>query len=264
MSFLMLTIGDSDIPGELTTDGTCNKHHLAKVSFDQILAIELYARLQGEALLPTLQELFETLGTYGNGKAALEALVIIHKIMVPSEGKYPHHYSLTPEEFEKRQRGEYKAFLDWLLPIFWKLRLYGLYRDSTHGGPTYLRYGNPLKELKQWVVAQVAQIWSGECDAVGRKAFRFLSACVDSKKFFALAKNLESKKMFSAISSHDKLSLEPEDIKVAMEEMRKALPKDEETIILWLKYAYRTQASWEMRKFLGNAFVNAGGVIPLR
>jgi hypothetical protein len=258
MQYLTLVPQEGSSKTSKLFEGTCSKPYLESVSLEGFLALELMARCQGDGLLPLLQEAFAALAMARNGDAARQVLVAVHALMVPMHSKSAHHFSISEAEFRKRRREEEHRFFTWLDSVYWDLPLYSIY----HGHPAFegrgLKYGNPLKAVKQWVAAILPKMWQRDRDPLANWIFKFFCDSVDSKRFFKRATNV-----FLGYASHrtDELLLQSEDVNLFTGAIREVIPnRDKDTILFWL-HKVQKKGPWEMRKLLGHAYVNAGGMI---
>jgi hypothetical protein len=242
-------------------DGKYTESMLETMSFLDLMGLEFIAgMLQRGDLLEVVKEMFMLAATKGNGGAATDAAQSIHDLLLTTQWEAPYTLRLSPEEFAQKKRSEELAIFDWLESVYWTLPLYVPDPWNTSLSGCGVRYKDPLANFKKWAVSTAAHFWSGEQDELGLRAFEFLCDNHDSRRFFAKAPEL--KESFTRSRNWGMFStpqVQKEDAQQVLQMMRTALPQKLSVIEDWIRRA--DKAPEEIKKFLGHAFVNAGGSV---
>jgi|GEM_PF-3691785 len=251
---------DQPLKGEYSSDTVRN------ASLLEFLGVELMARTERETLLGICKEAFVHFASHHNDKGAAQALKTIFGLVTTTRWTSPHETKLSIAAFAAKRRAEDQSFFKWIEETYWSQSFY--IPDSGEektNGIAYFYLRNELRETRSDMIAHVADICFSSFDELGKDAFEFLCDCCDTKRF-----SQRNKKIVDAIKAYaDRyhgsesfwFNIPDKDVEMALSHMRSETPIKLEEIALWGEHAKLKNSPKNVRKLLGHAFVNAGGVM---
>lgn len=235
------------------------------------LAGEFLLRLPDEERLAVLAETFVLAGMHGNDGAAAVFLNNFQIFLRHNEHSFDRSGVLGKEKYKKEYE-ESRAVGERLFGViqdaYWKLPLY----SWDPGKGDFLVQVNQMRKTKKLVFTLMAELWSCVGDNLGERAFWFLcDACsaetvIQRSALFA-AETARRKKDFPQLETVPRFyfQMPKEDVDAVLHAMRTVIPngdrgEDKVTIKAWLREITSCQPD-PVRRLLGHAYVNAGGLI---
>ncbi|MCR4280992.1 MAG: hypothetical protein NUV88_01520 [Candidatus Kaiserbacteria bacterium] len=262
--------GDSIQGSGLMYQGIFSRDSLSTGLPADFLAGEFLLRLSDEERLTVLMEAFILAGIHGNDDVASVLLDNFQMFL-----RHNEHYFSRAGMFG---RADYKDSYDKSCAIgtrlfegmrdaYWRFPLY----DWGTGNGHRLVQVNRMQKTKKQIFLLAAQLWGGVDDNLGERAFWFLcdvcSAETVVKKAFLFAAETARRKKNSYPETRPGFYFEmpKEDVDAVLNAMRTYAPdgnrsEDKDNIRVWLRKMTKCQPD-AIRRHLGHAYVNAGGLI---
>ena len=265
-AMLFLSVDSRWDAQDVFLNGICSHKTAERLSFQNLLGLELIARTKGGDLLDTCKSAFAVLAALRNDDAAEEAFRMVYELTLTTRRSSPYDSKLSVEVFREKQRHEECEFLDWLETMYWSLPLY---QPGTITDPTtdegYFCLDDKLKKTKSAIFSLVAGIWSGKTDEVAVRALGFLCDCYDDRRFAQKAKSIvdvitEYHKKHSFGTGYDlyRFRVPKEDADKILAAIRTAMPTKLGDILAAMGES-RGKVPVDVWRLFGHAFVNAGG-----
>lgn len=233
------------------------------------LAGELLHRLSEEEKITIFGEAFILAGMRGNDDAAAVFLENFHMFLSQPGCHLGRDGTYGRAEYKDsydRSCARGTQLFEIIQIVYWKFPLY-----SWRSEGSFKRIQvNRMQKTKKLIFSLVAQLWGGTDDNLGNRAFWFLCDVCNKEVIIQKAylfTEETGKRRKSNPETRPELYFEvpKEDVDAVLQAMRTYAPDgnrsgDKETIKVWLKKMTVCQPE-SIRRHLGHAYVNAGGLI---
>jgi hypothetical protein len=250
--------------------GVFSRDSLSRGLPADFLAGELLHRLSEEERITMFGEAFILASMRGNDDAAAVFLENFHLFLCQPGCHLERSMQFGREEYKDSYNRSYAKGVQLFEVIqcaYWKSPLYGWKSD----GPLNRIQVNRLQKTKKLLFSLVAQLWGGVNDNLGERAFWFLcdacdkAAIMQKAALFAAETSERKKSNYPEIRPEFYFEMPKEDVDAVLQAMRPHTPsgmrsEDEGIIKVWLRKMSGSQPV-VIRRHLGHAYVNAGGLI---